>query len=230
MSIYLRFCFVSCIPKLCWQLQYDSDEAHTRKLGEKHRLQRNRFAYHIIPYICNYRTGIPVYIGLSSSCIDSPGVLEYRIGIPSGHYSTVRMSKKKRRRKFIQTNKGRMLVTVISLMIVTVFVLSLIPFAGDDNEVADAQEEGQAVQDSLILMMESANPPLENLGTDERVAGFTGIQSNATDNMRDGGLIDITDDYLANGSIVSLNQLLGSDETEYRYWVEADGRLHQEAP
>ena len=120
-------------------------------------------------------------------------------------------------------------MTVISLMIVTIFVLSLIPFAGDDDEVADAQEEIQAVQDSILLMMQRANPPIMNLATDERIEGFAGVQSNATYDMCDGGLINIADQYLSDGSIVPLNQFLGSDETEYRYWVESDGRLHQEA-
>ncbi len=120
-------------------------------------------------------------------------------------------------------------MTSVVLMIVTVFVLSLLPFASNDNDYEEAKAELKHVQDSIIFMMESAKPPIENLETDERIAEYAGIQSNATDDMRDGALIDIIDDYVESGSIMPVNRILTFNETKYNYWVESNGAIHQEA-
>ncbi len=140
------------------------------------------------------------------------------------------MSKNKRKKPFLQTNTGRLLVTSMIIIIVTAFVLSLLPFANNDTDYEAAESEWQNIQSSIQILKENANPPIENLVTDERIERFVSAQSEATDIMTDGGLIDIANAYIASGSIVALNQVLGLTQSRYKYWFEMDGTLQQVIP
>jgi len=134
------------------------------------------------------------------------------------------MSKKKKK-PYLQTKRGRALVTAVAVGIAAVFVLSLIPMSTFDDD--RAEEEWKEIRDSIRSMKESATPPIEELQSDERILAVAGSQDNATDDITDGGLIDIVDAYVLSGSITPLNMILGTDRVHYDYWIEPDGTLYQ---
>ncbi|GEM_PF-2782858 len=136
---------------------------------------------------------------------------------------------KKRKKPFLQRTAGKLLFTFVIIVIAAAFVLILIP-PGTSRDHDAEKAERQDVQSSVRIMMDEAVPPVENLETDERIAGFVNIQAEATDYMADGGLIDIVDAYISSGSITALAQILEADRTLYKYWLEADGTLHQVVP
>ncbi len=134
------------------------------------------------------------------------------------------MSKKKKK-PFLQTKRGRGLVTAVAVGIAGIFVLSLIPGSTFDDD--RAEEEWRDIRNGIRLMKESATPPIEELHSDERILAVVSSQDNATDDITDGGLIDIVDAYVLSGSITPLNMILGADRARYEYWIEPDGTLYQ---
>ncbi|MFO8102383.1 MAG: hypothetical protein R6U37_09525 [Dehalococcoidia bacterium] len=135
------------------------------------------------------------------------------------------MSRKKRK-PFLQTNQGRGIVGLVAVGIAVIFVLSLIPHStSDDNR---AEEEIEDVYDGSLQMLGVTS--LQGVQADGRIEDFAGTEAEATRDMTDGGLFDIADSYVKSGSITPLNEIIGLDTTDYRYWIDAKGTLHQEAP
>jgi len=137
------------------------------------------------------------------------------------------MSKKKQKKAFLQTNTGRLLVTIVVLMIVTAFVMSLMPRSGNSRDTEKENVELQDVRLGVKTMMDSSLPPIENLQTDQRITVLAATSEQSTDDMTDGGLFDIDDTLIENGSITPLNIILDTEKTDYQYWVEDDGTVYQ---
>ena len=137
------------------------------------------------------------------------------------------MSKKKQKKAFLQTNTGRLFLTIVVLIIATAFVMSLVPRNSSSRDTEREKAEWQDVQLGMETMMDESQPPIDDLKTDQRIANFASTEDQATYNMTDGGLIDIDDIYIKDGSIPPLDSVIGIGKTDYQYWIEANGKVHQ---
>ena len=93
------------------------------------------------------------------------------------------------------------------------------------EEVGDSSREDELANVELAVAAMMADPdiPVRSLETDERILDFAGTETDATNDMTNGGLVTI-----AEGSDVNPpSEYLAWEWTEYAYWVQADGRVHQ---
>jgi len=119
----------------------------------------------------------------------------------------------------------------ITVIIITLSTLIASNIIACSNEIDDGFEtpttELDDIQIAVVSMMIASDPPIEDLSTDKRIAGFSSTEAEATNDLTDDGLIDIVDEYIEEENVKPVSDWIGIDFTSSLYWVEADGKVHE---